>query len=59
MTLDDYMRPAIPSDDGPRGVCRRPARRIWGADPKELSLLYVLQYAAAAGNPSHAGRSCA
>ena len=28
---------------------------IWGADPKELSLLYVLQYTAAAGNAKTAG----
>jgi monoamine oxidase len=54
MTLDDYMRSAIPSDTG-RAVFVSACQAIWGADPKELSLLYVLQYAAAAGNPSHAG----
>ena len=54
MTLDDWLRGAVPADKG-RAIVAAACRAIWGADPKELSLLYVLQYVAAAGNASHPG----
>jgi monoamine oxidase len=54
MTLDDWMRAEVPSANG-RAIFIAACQSIWGADPKELSMLYVLQYTAAAGNPSHAG----
>jgi monoamine oxidase len=54
MTLDDWMRAEVPSAKG-RGIFSAPCRAIWGADPSELSMLYVLQYTAAAGNASHPG----
>jgi monoamine oxidase len=48
--------------DGRRGPERQGARdlvavcqAVWGADPGELSLLYALQYTAAAGDAHHAG----
>jgi monoamine oxidase len=54
MTLDDYMRAQIPSAKG-QAVFVSACQSIWGADPKEMSLLYVLQYVAAAGNATHPG----
>jgi monoamine oxidase len=54
MTLDDYARAEIPSEKG-RAVFTSACQGVWGADPKELSLLYVLQYVAAAGNATHPG----
>jgi monoamine oxidase len=54
MTLDDWLRSEVPSEKG-RAIFISACQSIWGADPKELSLLYVLQYAAAAGNAKNAG----
>jgi monoamine oxidase len=54
MTLDDWMRTAVTSPKG-QAVFVGACQAIWGADPKELSLLYVLQYVAAAGNSTHPG----
>src|SRR5919201_1259209 len=54
MTLDDWMRTAVTTDKG-RAIVVAAAQAIWGADPSELSLLYVLQYVAAAGNATHPG----
>jgi len=54
MTLDDWMRGEVPSPKG-QAVFVSACQAIWGADPKELSLLYVLQYTAAAGNAKPAG----
>ena len=54
MTLDDWMRAEVPSEKG-RAIFISACQAIWGADPKELSLLYVLQYTAAAGNAKTAG----
>jgi len=54
MTLDDWMRAEVTTDKG-RAVFASACQAIWGADPAELSLLYVLQYVAAAGNATHAG----
>ena len=53
MTLDDWMRAESPARRGARSSFRRQA--IWGADPSELSLLYALQYTAAAGNATTPG----
>jgi monoamine oxidase len=54
MTLADWMRTEVPSPKG-QAVFVSACQSIWGADPRELSMLYVLQYTAAAGNASHAG----
>ena len=54
MTLDDWMRTEIPSEKG-RAIFIAACQAIWGADPKELSLLYALQYTAAAGNAKNPG----
>jgi monoamine oxidase len=49
MTLNDWMRTEIPSERG-QAIFVSACQAIWGADPSELSLLYALQYTAAAGN---------
>ncbi|MGZ4280199.1 MAG: flavin monoamine oxidase family protein, partial [Solirubrobacteraceae bacterium] len=54
MTLDEWMRSEVPSDKG-RAIFTSACQSIWGADPKELSLLYALQYSAAAGNAANPG----
>ena len=54
MSLDDWMRGEVPSEKG-RAIFTSACQSIWGADPKELSLLYVLQYSAAAGNAANPG----
>jgi monoamine oxidase len=54
MTLDDWMRTEIASEKG-RAIFIAACQAIWGADPKELSLLYALQYTAAAGNAKNPG----
>jgi monoamine oxidase len=54
MSLDDWMRAEVPSEKG-RAIFTSACQSIWGADPKELSLLYVLQYTAAAGNAANPG----
>jgi monoamine oxidase len=54
MTLGDWIDAEIPSPKA-RTIFAGAARAIWGADPAELSLLYALQYVAAAGDAKHAG----
>jgi monoamine oxidase len=54
MSLDDWMRAEIPSEKG-RAIFVAACQAIWGADPNELSLLYVLLYTAAAGNAKNPG----
>jgi monoamine oxidase len=54
MTLDQWLRGEVPSEKG-RAMFTAACQSIWGADPAELSLLYVLQYVAAAGNAKNAG----
>jgi monoamine oxidase len=54
MTLDDWIRAEVPSARG-RAIFASACQPIWGADPRELSLLYVLQYVAASGNETHPG----
>ena len=54
MSLDEWMRGEVPSEKG-RAIFTSACQSIWGADPKELSLLYALQYSAAAGNATHPG----
>jgi monoamine oxidase len=48
------MRAEIPSPRG-QAVFISACQAIWGADPIQMSLLYVLQYTAAAGNAKTAG----
>ena len=54
MTLEDWKRANIPSQTG-RVILDAAAEAIWGAEPSELSLLYVLFYIAAAGNEKNPG----
>jgi monoamine oxidase len=54
MTFGDWVNAEIPSATG-RGIVTTVCQSVWGADPAELSFLYVLQYIAAAGNAGHAG----
>jgi monoamine oxidase len=49
MTLADYVGGEVPSATG-RAIFAAVCEAIWGADPSEMSLLYVLQYVAAAGD---------
>jgi monoamine oxidase len=48
------MRGEVPSEKG-RAIFTAACQSIWGVDPDELSLLYALQYVAAAGNAKSAG----
>ncbi len=54
MTLDDWLRAEVPSEKG-RAIFTAACQSIWGADPRELSFLYALQYTAAAGDAKNAG----
>jgi monoamine oxidase len=54
MTLDDWMRAEVASPRG-QAFFISACQAIWGADPKDMSLLYALQYTAAAGNATAAG----
>ena len=54
MTLGDWVDAEIPSVRA-RAIVTAAAEAIWGADPSDLSLLYALQYIAAAGDAKHAG----
>jgi monoamine oxidase len=54
MTLADWANTNVTSDVGRRTVTTA-ANAIWGADPAELSLLYVLAYVAASGDEKHKG----
>jgi monoamine oxidase len=53
-TLGAWTKAEVPSAKA-RAILAAAAEAIWGADPNELSLLYVLQYIAAAGDSKHAG----
>jgi monoamine oxidase len=54
MSLGEWMRGEVPSEKG-RAIFTAACQSIWGVDPDALSLLYVLQYVAAAGNAKNAG----
>jgi monoamine oxidase len=54
MSLGEWMRGEVPSEKG-RAIFTAACQSIWGVDPDALSLLYVLQYVAAAGDAKHAG----
>ena len=54
MTLADWVKAEVPSLKA-QAILTAAAQAIWGADPSELSLLYALQYIAAAGDSKHAG----
>jgi monoamine oxidase len=53
-TLEDWKRQNITSPRGQR-VFNAVCRAVWGADPREMSLLYALAYIAAAGNAQTPG----
>jgi monoamine oxidase len=54
LTLAAHINPQIPTAKG-QAIFASVCRSIWGADPAEMSLLYVAQYVAAAGDAKHAG----
>jgi monoamine oxidase len=54
MTLGGWIDANIASAKA-RAVLTAASEAIWGADPAQLSLLYALQYIAAAGDSKHAG----
>ena len=54
MTLGEWELANIPSP-GARKIFDLAAEAIWGAEPRELSLLYALFYIAAAGNEGNKG----
>ena len=54
MTLGGWFDANIASVKA-RTILTSASQAIWGADPAELSLLYALQYIAAAGDAKHAG----
>jgi monoamine oxidase len=53
-TLAQYLAPSITSTTG-KAVVDAVCEAIWGADPEDLSLLYVAQYVAGAGNAKTPG----
>jgi monoamine oxidase len=54
MTFGDWVQANVTTDVG-RQVLLSASDAIWGADPAQLSLLYVLAYIAAAGDEKNAG----
>jgi monoamine oxidase len=54
ISLGEWMRGEVPSEKG-RAIFTAACQSIWGVDPDALSLLYALQYTAAAGNAKNAG----
>jgi monoamine oxidase len=53
-TLADWLEPQLRTQKS-RDVIDAICESIWGADPGDLSLLYVLLYTAAAGDAKHPG----
>jgi monoamine oxidase len=53
-TLEDWKRANITSARGQRAF-DSVVRAIWGAEPREMSLLYALAYTAGAGNEKNRG----
>jgi monoamine oxidase len=54
MSLGDWVDANVASPKA-RAILVAASEAIWGADPAEMSLLYALQYIAAAGDSKHAG----
>jgi monoamine oxidase len=54
MTLGDWVNANVASPRA-RAILTAASEAIWGADPAAMSLLYALQYIAAAGDSKHAG----
>ena len=54
MTLEDWARTNITTDTG-RKIMVTACDAVWGAEPSQMSLLYVLWYIAAAGNEQTKG----
>ena len=53
-TLEDWVQANLKTPAG-KGIFTSACQSIWGADPKDMSLLYVLFYIAAAGDAKHPG----
>jgi monoamine oxidase len=53
-TLAQFLAPSVTTATG-KAVVDAVCEAIWGADPEDLSLLYVAQYVAAAGNAKTPG----
>jgi monoamine oxidase len=53
-TLEDFKRQNI-DEAGARAVYDVAVRLIWGADPREISLLHAVAFTAGAGNETHRG----
>ncbi|MEP6954449.1 MAG: FAD-dependent oxidoreductase [Solirubrobacteraceae bacterium] len=53
-TFDDWLRANLRSEKG-RAILATAARATWGADPSQLSLLYVAAYVAGGGNAARPG----
>ncbi|GAC1435335.1 MAG: FAD-dependent oxidoreductase [Solirubrobacteraceae bacterium] len=54
LTLAQFAFPQLPSA-GARSLLSTGAQAVWGAEPRELSLLYVLAYIAGAGDQQSPG----
>jgi monoamine oxidase len=53
-TLEDFVGPRL-TTPASRAAFEATVQSIWGADPRELSLLYVLAYTAGAGDRDNPG----
>jgi monoamine oxidase len=53
-TLADWINKNVSTPKG-RSIATVAAEAIWGAEPKEMSLLYALMYVAGAGNSKNPG----
>ena len=53
-TFSEFRDQAVATPNG-RAIFDVAVAGIWGADPREMSLLYALFYIAAAGNPTTQG----
>jgi monoamine oxidase len=54
MTLEDWSRANVKTEVGHQSVVTA-ANAVWGADPNQLSLLYVLWYIAGSGDEKNRG----
>jgi monoamine oxidase len=54
MTLDDWSKANVTTEVGRQSVITA-ANAVWGADPAQLSLLYVLWYIAGSGDSKNRG----
>ena len=54
MTLEDWIKASVTTEVGRQSVVTA-ANAVWGADPAQLSLLYVLWYIAGSGDSKNRG----